>query len=162
MQVIHVAVTGCPEHGCDTASFFYRTSLVILPWCPSKSKFFCLSPTAFVLPHFVQLPPQLSFSSSRIWSSLTFEPLLTILKFLVTSTASAAFSSHMCNSHLTLHLYSSFPSLLFPSDFSSFSTPRSPAGPHFPLCLPRPHLLCPAAPFAAFSPTFSSQKSFCT
>lgn len=114
IQVIHVAVTGCPEHGCDTARFFYRTSPVILPWCPSKSKFFCLSPTAFVLPHFVQLPPQFSFSSSRTRSSLTFEPLLTILKFLVTSTASAAFPSHMCNSHLTLHLHSSFPNTSLP------------------------------------------------
>lgn len=47
IQVIHAAVTGSPEHGhCDTASFFHRTSQIILPWSPSKPEFFCLSPTA--------------------------------------------------------------------------------------------------------------------
>lgn len=116
IQVLHIAVAGSLQHGgCDTASFFYRTSPIILPWCPSKSELFCLSPTAFVLPHSMQLPPQLSFSSSRTLSFLNFEPLLTILKFLAPSTASVAFPSHMCTPHLTSY----FPSVQFLSWYQS-------------------------------------------
>lgn len=105
----------------------------------------------------------LSFSSSRTWSwilNLCLPSWSSLphqqpqLPFLLTEQSPSHISLSICTVPFPVSVSSSLLA------FSSISSPRPPAGPHFSLCLPMPHL-CPAAPFAAFSTTFSSQHSFC-
>lgn len=162
IQAIHIAVTGSPEHGCDTASVFYRTPPIILPWCPFKYEFFCLSATAFVLlilcsclNNLISHPLGLDLSwilnlCLPSWTSLPHQqPQLPSLL-----TCAIPISLSICTVPFPVSVSSS----LLP--FSSISSPRPPAGPHFPPCLPLatlavsscslccllPHIQLPAVP----------------